>query len=238
MHFRTPYAVIGITSKLMGQLEDFFERFKPLRFRKREIILGAEEEPDGVFFIKSGYVRSFSISEEGREFTLNIYKVGTYFPATWALAGVPNTYFFEAMTPVELIKAPKEELLGFLRANPEILMDLTTRLLVGLNGLLVRIEHLLSKDAYHKVASAVFLAGRRFGKKDAKGKVIVELSLTHQDIADLSYLTRETTSLEMKKLEKRGLVGKRKRKLIIKDMKKLRQESLLFLRGKALPYTF
>ena len=142
------------------------------------------------------------------------------------------------MTPVELTKAPKEELLGFLRANPERLMDLTTRLLVGLNGLLVRIEHLLSKDAYHKVASAVFLAGKRFGRKEGKGKVVVELPLTHQDIADLSYLTRETTSLEMKKLEKQGLVGKKNRLLIIKDMKKLRQESLLFLRGKPLPYTF
>ncbi len=222
----------------MGEIDSFFAKFKPLRFRKREIILGAEEEPDGVFFIKSGYVRSYSISEEGREFTLNIYKQGTYFPAPWALADVPNTYFFEAMTPVELTKAPKEELLVFLRANPEILMDLTTRLLVGLNGLLVRIEHLLSKDAYHKVASAVFLAGRRFGKKAGKGKVIVELPLTHQDIADLSYLTRETTSLEMKKLEKQGLIEKRNRMLIIKDMNKLRQESLLFLRGKPLPYTF
>src|SRR4030065_72904 len=106
----------------MDKLDTFFERFKTLRFRKREIILGAEEEPKGVFFIKSGYVRSYSISEEGREFTLNIYKEGTYSPATWALAEIPNTYFFEAMTPVELTKAPKEELLVFLRANPEILM--------------------------------------------------------------------------------------------------------------------
>ena len=222
----------------MSELEAFFGRFKPLKFRKREIILEAEEEPEGVFFIKSGYVRSYSISEEGREFTLNIYKPGTYFPATWALAEVPNTYFFEAMTTVELAKAPKEELIGFLRTNPEMLMDLTRRLLVGLNGLLVRIEHLLSKDAYHKVASALFMAGRRFGRKDGKGKIVVELPLTHQDIADLSYLTRETTSLEMKKLEKKGLVAKRKRLLVIKDMGKLKKESLLFLRGKVLPYTF
>ena len=222
----------------MGNLEVFFERFKPLKFRKREIILEAEEKPEGVFFIKSGYVRSYSISEEGREFTLNIYKPGTYFPATWALAEVPNTYFFEAMTTVELVRAPKEELKGFLKIHPEMLMDLTRRLLVGLNGLLVRIEHLLSKDAYHKVASALFMVGRRFGRKDGKGKIVVELPLTHQDIADLSYLTRETTSLEMKKLEKKGLVAKRKRLLVIKDMGKLKKESLLFLRGKVLPYTF
>src|SRR3989304_8080939 len=119
------------------------------------------------------------------------------------------------MTLVELTKAPKEELLAFLKANPEILMDLTTRLLVGLNGLLVRIEHLLSKDAYHKVASAVFLAGKRFGRKEGKGKVVVELPLTHQDIADLSYLTRETTSLEMKNLGKKRVVEKRNQIIII-----------------------
>ena len=222
----------------MGKLEKFFGKYKPLNFRKKEIILGSDEEPDGVFFIKDGFVRSYSISEEGREFTINIYKPGTYFPATWALAGISNTYFFEAMTSVESIKVSKEELLDFLNKNPEVLMDLTRRLLVGLNGLLIRIEHLLSKDAYHKVASVVYLVGRRFGKKAAGGKVIVGLPLTHQDIADLSYLTRETTSLEMKKLERQGLLEKRKRLLVIKDMRKLKKESLLFLRGKALPYSF
>lgn len=222
----------------MGKLEKFFGKSKLLRFKKKEIILGAEEEPGGVFFIRDGFVRSYSISEEGREFTLNIYKPGTYFPATWALAGVPNTYFYEAMTSVELARASKEELLDFLNRNPEMLMELTTRLLVGLNGLLVRIEHLLSKDAYHKVVSVVYLAGRRFGKKAVGGKVTIEFPLTHQDIADLAYLTRETTSLEMKKLERKGLLEKRKRLLVIKDMRKLKRESLLFLRGKALPYSF
>ncbi len=41
------------------------------------------------------------------------------------------------------------------------------------------------------------------GQEEKLGRILIELPLTHQHIAYLSGLTRETTSLELKKLEKK-----------------------------------
>lgn len=234
MHISFSYDVIRIT---LEQLSRFFLRFRPVHYKKGEMVLRPEEDLSGVFYLSLGYVRSYSVSEEGKEFTLNIFKPGSYFPASWFLAGVKNLYFFEAMTDVEIRKAPVDKTLSFIKENPDILFDLTKRVLIGMSGLLIRMEHLLSKKASSKVASALYLCARRFGKMDTGG-LVIDLPLTHQDIADLAALTRETTSLEMKKLERKGLITKKKHLLVIKDMKKLKDVSLIFFGGRPLPYIF
>ena len=84
----------------------------------------------------------------------------------------------------------------------------------------------------------LLLSASRFGSKNKSGEIEIQLTFTHQEIANLAGLTREATSLEMEKLKKKGLVVSKDRHLIIKDPKKLREESLIYIEEKPLPYTF
>lgn len=197
----------------------------------------SEDDPPGVYYLEKGYVRVYSISEEGKEFTLNIFKPQSYFPAMWALGDIPNYYYHDALTSVEVRLAPKEEVIAFVKSNPDELWDLTKRLLSGLNGLLTRMEYLLSSDACHKVASVILMSAKRFGRKERSG-VLIELPLTHQDVASLAGVTRETASVEIGKLSKKGIVEKKNGFMFVADMRKLVKESQLYNDGKPLPYTF
>jgi len=219
------------------KLNKFFAEFKPIRYEKGETILRAEDIPSGVSFVRRGFVRLYSVSEEGKELTLNIYKPGTYFPMTWAIGDMPNVYFYEAMTDVEISRVPKEKVIQFLKGQPKILFELTRRIVVGLETTLTRIQYLLYGDAESKVASAVLLLVKRFGKKERKG-IVIGLPFTHSDIASLAGLTRETTSLEMEKLEKGGLIIKENRLIFVKDIQKLQEKAFIYLDEKPLPYTF
>lgn len=211
---------------VQNELDGFFAQFKLLRYKKGETFLHADDPPPGIFCVKSGYVRLYSISEEGEELTLVIFAPGNCFPLSWAINNTPNAYNLEAMTDVEVWRAPKDEFISFTKNNPEVLLELTRRVLRRLLASFVRMEHLVFGNSYEKVASMLFLLGRRLGKR--KGRMtIVQIPLTHKDIGSLVGLARETVSLAMEKLEKKRLITYHRGLIAIKNIEKLKKESLV-----------
>lgn len=208
------------------KLGDFFAQFKRLTFKKGEIVLRADEEPRGVLFLHKGYVKLYSISQDAQELILIIFKPEDFFPMIWAINASPNSYYLEAMGHVELWQAPRGEFISFLKTNSDVLFELTSRILIRLGGLLSRMEYLVFGNAYNKVASIIAICAERFGFVDGK-ETIIGVPLTHKDIANLIGVARETASIEIKKLEKKGIVGYRGRHIVVKDVERLKEESIL-----------
>ena len=98
-------------------------------------------------------------------------------------------------------------------------------------------EQLLLGDAKEKVGTTLFLLAKRFGEKNGGQKIIIMLPMTHQGIAGLSGLSRETTSLEMKKLEREGIISKHNRHIVINKMRKLKPNSSGYTKGGQLPHS-
>lgn len=209
-----------------GKLNRFFSKFKKYHYKKGEVILRGGDSPQGVYVIDKGYVKDYSISKEGEELILIIFKPEDFFPMQWVFNNKPNDHYFEAMTAVELWRCPKEEFINFIEANPGILFELTSHILIRMGGIMQRMEYLAFGNAYEKIASIIMICAERFGKKE-EGETIIQTILSHRDIANLLGLTRETTSIEIKKLERKGLIGYRGRLLVVKDKKGLEKESLL-----------
>lgn len=213
-----------MSEKSLLNINQFFLKFIPLIYKKKDIILQAEEVSLNIFYIISGYVRAYRISEQGEELTLVIFKPGDFFPLTWGTNNILDDCYLEAVTDVKLWKAPKEEFIRFINEKPELYYDLANNLLSRYSGLFNRIEYLVFGTAYTKVAAALVVCAKRFGKSFGE-KVLVDLPLTHRDIATLIGITRETTCLEMKKLEKKGLITHNGRMLVIQDLKRMEIES-------------
>lgn len=213
------------------KLKKFFSKFKLIEYKKGEVILRAEEIPQGAFYILSGYVKMISLLVDGRELMLNIFKPGSFFPMMWAIANIENSYFFYAITNVTLRRIPKNDLAIFIKKNPDVLFDLTNRILIGLNGLITNIEHILSGDAYNRVISALFILAKRFGEKTEKNKIIIKLPVTHQDIANIAAITRETASITMKKIERKNIISKWKGLIVINNITKLKKEYPIYTNG-------
>lgn len=210
------------TQKLNG----FFSNFKKYHYKKGEIILRVGDIPQGVYFIDKGYVRDYSISKEGEELTLIIFKPGDFFSMQWVFNNKPSAHYFETMTAVELWRCPKEDFTAFLKANPEVLFELTSHIMLRLGGVLQRMEYLAFGNAYEKVASILMICAERFGEKENRG-ILIPIPLTHKDLAMMVGMTRETVSIEVKRLEKKGIIDHNGRLIIVKDILRLQKESLL-----------
>jgi len=209
------------------KLDQFFAKYKLVSFDKKSTIIFLADEPDGVYYLKEGFVKMNTILGNGNELILNIYKPGSYFPMFWALGEVPNNYGFETITNVKLYKAPRKDVLEFLKENQEISFNLIKRILSGVDGLLTNYNHLLVGNSNSRVASALLIASKRFGIPTKDAKLLINLKLTHQDIANLAGISRETASIAIERLLKRKIIEQRKRSFVILDTELLTNETAM-----------
>lgn len=207
------------------KLNNFFAGHKKLSFKKGEIILRMDDEPKGVLYLKKGYTRVYALTKNAQELTLLIFKAGDFFPITWAFNTTYYHYYLEAMTDVELYQAPREEFLNFVKNNPDVLFEITSRILTRFGALLSRMEHAILGNARSKVSSIILLCAERFGRRKGK-ETIIQVPLTHQDIANLIGVARETVSIEMEKLQKKGLIIHQGKYLVVRNSQKLKEESV------------
>lgn len=203
--------------------EDFYKQFTIRNYKKGEMLIRADDDPAGIFYLKKGYVRQYTISKTGFELTLHILKPVSYFPMVWAVNGTPNVYFFEALTPVEVGRAPRDEVVKFIKDKPIITFELLSELIEDYAESLKRIEHLVFSDAYRRVISVLIYISKHFGKVHNKG-IIIDHRFTQQDIATLVGVARETASIEMVRLEKSGLIKHVNHSMIVPSVKNLELE--------------
>lgn len=203
--------------------ETFYDQFTTRKYKKGEVLIRADDDPQGIFCLTKGYVRQYTISKTGLELTLHILKPISYFPLVWAINGTPNVYYFEALTEVEVGRAPRDQVVNFIKDKPTIIFELMSQLLEDYAETLKRVEHLVFSDAYRRVISVLLYIAKHFGVEDARG-TIVNHRFTQQDIATLVGVARETASIEMVKLEKRGLIKYIDHAMLFENLEKLNAE--------------
>lgn len=205
------------------EFETFYKQFKVRNYKKGEMLIRADDDPQGIFCLTKGFVRQYTISKSGYELTLHILKPISYFPMVWAINGTPNVYYFEALTPVEAGRAPRDEVVDFIKDKPTIIFELMSELVEDYAESLTRIEHLVFSDAYRRVISVLIYIAKHFGKKQGNGMIVTH-RFTQQDIATLVGVARETASIELVKLEKKGLVKYIDHSMFFENINKLNIE--------------
>lgn len=207
-------------NEVQQKVTSFFEKYPQRRFHQGQDLISANEDPQGIFYLESGFVCQTVTSLNGDQHILNIYKTQSFFPMFWAINQTANTYDFEAMSDVVVRVAPSEHVVTFIQGNPEVMYDLLSRLYKGLNGLLTRLEHALAGDATQKLVSILVITARRHGQ-EKDGWHYLTLPMTETELAEQAGISRETVSRIMQKLKKDALVTFAKGRLSSVDLVKL-----------------
>lgn len=209
---------------IVTKLTTFFSQFPAKLYKKGEIIIQANMEPSGIYYIEEGIIRRYYLSENGEEITLNLYKPHSFLPMSWAIGNVENIHFYEAMTDIRARRAPKEEVIAFVKAHTDVLYDLLRRIYIGMEGLWMHLESLTAGNSYIKLVASLVILAKRFGIKE-ENKFVVTLKLSEKDLANYAGMSRETASRELQKLKKENLVDFDKGIITVHDLQRL--ENLL-----------
>jgi len=215
--------------KLEQKLKNYFANRKTTKYKKGELILKPGKVPNYVGFIKSGYVRVYSVAENGQEITRQFFKPIFYFTLMCAASGLKNRYFFEALTPVEIYQSPVSEMIGYISKNPVVFKAVIKNILTAFFDTIDQLGYLLSGSAYNKVAGTIVSLSNR--SKPGGTYSQIDFGITHKLIASLTGLTRETVTLQMIKLEKEGLIKNSHRKVIVVNKNGLTRASKITEKG-------
>ncbi|MBP6913405.1 MAG: Crp/Fnr family transcriptional regulator [Candidatus Levybacteria bacterium] len=211
-----------MTSEVRQKLDTFFSQYRSHLVKKGEIIIRAQEEPLGIFYLNSGVIKEYLISKKGEELVVNVFKPYSFFPMSYALNNTRNNYYFEAVSDCEFRRAPREDVLTFVKENSDILFDLLARVYSGTDGMMVRMAYLMGGSAYERLVSELVIQSERFGEKDSVGRIV--LSISEKDLAALTGMTRETVSRELKILKDKNLVSFNRNFLVVESIDKLKEE--------------
>lgn len=199
------------------ELIDQFKQGRLLTYRKGEIILRAAEEPSGVYCIEQGFIRVYSITDQGEENTHVIYKAGEVFPLIWAFNNIARNVFYESLDVSQLWWLSKDEFLHLAKTSHKVSYLVLYQAVNQFHIFADRLDNLEYTDALEKVVYRLLYLAGRFGQKKSK-KIIINAPITHQLIASSINLARETVSREIEILEHKGLVSHQKRLIVLNDI--------------------
>ena len=202
----------------INHIKTFFQSFPGTTLSAGDVILRPDDQVTRVFYLESGTVQQYTISDNGEVRVVNIFKVGSFFPMSNALNQQACKYFFETVNGATVRAAPVDEAISFLEETPLITLDLLRRVYSGVDGILEKMVRLMSGKAKDRIIVELLIHAERFGKKQDNG--MVELQITEQQLGNQTGLARETVSRELAPHKLDGTIEVKRGKLRI-DVEKL-----------------
>jgi CRP-like cAMP-binding protein len=183
-------------------IADLFDGCPYSHFPARHMIYYREDKIERLYYIISGYVRMYNITDKGNERTLAILGPGESMPLIQTEIA---QYFYDAFTEVEAVYSTYDELIERFLADEDYMAVARNSGVRLMQRMLEQMEVMATDTASGKVELALKFLAKYYGEHHS-GYTQIKFRITHQELANLVNLTRETVSSTINKLEKSGTI--------------------------------
>lgn len=197
-----------------------------MKFSKDETIIDGLSEPKGVYLIKQGYVKAYTITKDGDENLMLIHDTGEFIPLVWALDGIHSAgLYYMAMTDVTVLITSKEKLRSAMSSDIRLSQEILKQSVNIISAYGQRIQSLELRSARERIIAELLSLAKRFGRIRGNS-TIIDVPVTHQDIANSINMTRETASRALGMLFEEGLLAQEDHQFVIIDTPEMQKELL------------
>ncbi len=197
---------------LKSCLEPLVDKSVQMTFNPGSTILYQGEVPRSACVLVSGAVRVYAISSNGDEQIISFHVGGEFFPTPWIFKKTSSTlFFYETIAESTVAFVPREEFVNFMHATTDRLEALVDYLTTNFAASQIRVNALEQAKAKDKLLYTIYYLVQRYGRQ-LGSKVFIPITLTHQNLAGMVGLTRETTAVELYKLKKLGILTYKKQR--------------------------
>ena len=203
------------------KIDKFFSPYIAQKIAKSTVLIYPNENPRAVHKLDSGRVVQYDIALDGTRIVLNVFKPPAFFPMSWAINNTNDNYFYETHGECTIRRAPAAKVLEFIKNEPDVMLDLLSRLYSGISGSQRRNVYSAKGSALQRITYELLLSISRFGEQQDDGSYALPFS--EPDLAANSGLTRETVNREIAKMKKLDLVKIKNKKLYIPNQSNLEQ---------------
>ena len=191
------------TDLSVEELAQMRQRISPRDFKKGEIILHEEQTNEFMYLILEGKVKVVQISEDGKETILALHAAGDFFGEMSLIDGktVPATVIATENSHVAVVS--KTDFYDLFLSHKKIVTRLLGIFCSRIRESYERIQILSFNNASARLKTLFAMLSDMYGIKTEKG-VKIDIRLTHQNIADMTGITRETVTRILNKWSKDG----------------------------------
>ncbi len=199
-----------------SDIEALEKRTEQVRFKRRHVIFMPGDPGDRIYLIKSGLVKISKVTEEGKELTLSFLTQGDVFGELALTDCAPRSTMAEACEDSVLSVIERDHFLPVILSKPASALAFAQLVASRRRKLEDRLDSLLFKGAHARLAGLFIDLAQEFGVRDSRG-TIINLKLTHREMANFIGSTRETVSFALLDLKKESLIETSERRVIIVD---------------------
>lgn len=197
-----------------------------MEFKKGEVIYHQESRSPYVFFVKSGRVRMDIYSEGGRRRTLFIACTGSIFGELTPIDGEFSVCEAIASTNCRLLRMNGDKFKSLITTDSDFAWNVCYTLSQKLRVMSDSIKQLSFDNSKFKVANTMLQLFSRYSCDMPAGKRGLTLRFTHQELADLTGLSRVSVSNILNEFVSLGFLEKQKGYFVAKDIDGLRKHYL------------
>ncbi len=173
------------------------------KFKKNEVILHEENTSEYMYIILDGEAKVVQVTGEGRAIIVTIHRSGDFFGELSLIDGKTAPATVKASRDSVTAIISKKDFYSLIHDQNKVLDNLLQILSSRLRESWKRIQMLNFNDAAQRVKMLFMMLAETYGKATPRG-MLLSVKLIHQDIADMTGLTRETVTRVLDRLQKAG----------------------------------
>ena len=185
-------------------------------YGKGRLIFSEGEDGRGFFIIRSGRVKVFKVSPEGKEQILRVFGVGEHFAEVAALDGQCFPASAAALELTATVFFPREAFVDFLQHHPTLAINVLASFARRLRQFTQLIEALSLKAVPSRLAAYILALSEQAHHADT-----IELDLTKGQLAAVIGTIPETLSRVFLKLGQEGLIELNGSRITVLDRQQL-----------------
>lgn len=199
------------------------ERSYERHFKKNQIIFFEYDNKKKLYLLAEGRVKLSMLSREGKEKVLTILQEGDFFGEISLFDQDPHPLTAEALEESQLLIIPWEDLESIIMKRPKLALKIIEAMAKKTRLLTSQVKELVFQDAGGRLASLLRRFAVDFGV-EVKSGTMIELVLTHQEIANLIGTSRVTVTKSINQFINEGIIKIYKRKIVILDKEKMEEK--------------
>ena len=195
----------------IGSIKRLFENSRTKVYPKNQLIHYQGDRLTQVYLVKRGYIKAYTILESGDTRTILLLGTDDIFPLAFSTTmdwrDYQIRYFYQSLSDVEVLVIPSDVLMERVAKDKDMSNAYMTYLAASNDVIMHQLEVMKNKKAIDKVLLTLPYLISKSGKKIKPDVYELQLKLSHQEVADLTGVTRETTTTLIKQLEQKKILS-------------------------------
>lgn len=191
-----------------------------LTVKKGEVIFEEGETINGIYCVKDGICKLSKLSPNGKDHIVKLIKKGELLGQRSMISDEPVNLTAVALEDMEVCFIPKAEVMGFFDKNNQFSMNVMKTICGDLKEADDHMVNMAQKTVKERLAETLLYLLDTFGKNDDN---TLKVQLSRDELASMIGTATESCIRLLSDFNKLGLIELSGKKIILKDINKLKK---------------